>query len=97
LHNTPPVETGQLCSVFINQYLKIKIMFYYNNFWGMDFVWWCVWLIFLFWIFAVPYDIPFQRNRKNSPLDILKKRFAAGEIGPDDYNERKKIIEADLR
>nr|WP_255496260.1 SHOCT domain-containing protein [Mucilaginibacter sp. FT3.2] len=50
----------------------------------------------LFWIFATPYDIPFQRNKKNGPLDILQKRFASGEIGPEDYQERKKIIEADL-
>ncbi|WP_184549307.1 SHOCT domain-containing protein [Mucilaginibacter sp. FT3.2] len=71
-------------------------MFYYNNFWGMDFIWWCIWIMLLFWIFATPYDIPFQRNKKNGPLDILQKRFASGEIGPEDYQERKKIIEADL-
>ncbi|RKR84723.1 putative membrane protein [Mucilaginibacter gracilis] len=71
-------------------------MFYYNNFWGMDFIWWFIWIMLLIWIFAIPYDIPFQRNAKNSPLDILQKRFASGEISRDDYDERKKIILADL-
>lgn len=71
-------------------------MFYYNNFWGMDFIWWCVWIMLLFWIFATPYDIPFQRNKKNNPLDILQKRLAAGEIDKADYEERKKIILADI-
>lgn len=71
-------------------------MFYYNNFWGMDFIWWCVWIMLLIWIFATPYDIPFQRNKKSGPLDILQKRFASGEINKDDYEERKKIIMSDL-
>jgi len=28
-----------------------------------------------------------------TPLDALKRRFAAGEIGSDEYHERMKIIE----
>jgi putative membrane protein len=71
-------------------------MFYYNYFWGMDFIWWFLWIIMLVWIFAIPFDIPGQRNKKNSPLDILQQRFAAGEIGQDEYHERKKIIEMDF-
>ncbi len=70
-------------------------MFYYNNFWGMDFIWWFIWIMLLFWIFAVPYDIPFQRNRRLSPLDTLQRRFAAGDISPEEYHEKKKIIEMD--
>ena len=72
------------------------MVFYYNNFWGMDFIWWCIWIMMLVWIFATPYDIPFQRNKKDRPLDILQKRFAAGEINKGDYEERKKIIMSDL-
>jgi len=70
-------------------------MFYYNYFWGMDLIWWLLWIVLLVWIFAIPYDIPGQRNRSKSPLDVLQQRFAAGEIGPDEYHERKKIIEMD--
>ena len=47
-------------------------------------------------IFAVPYDIPFQRNKKSSPLDILQKRFASGEINKEEYYEKRKIIENEL-
>lgn len=47
----------------------------------------------LFWIFATPYTIPGQRARKDSPLDILKKRFASGEITKEEYQEKKKIVE----
>ena len=71
-------------------------MFYYGNFWGMNFIWWFIWIIILFWIFATPYNIPGQRLKKDSPLDILQKRFASGQITNDEYQERKKILEDDL-
>jgi putative membrane protein len=63
------------------------------HFWGMHLIWWFIWCIFLFWIFALPYDIPGQRAKKNTPLDILKKRYASGEITKEEYQEKKKIIE----
>lgn len=71
-------------------------MFYNNNYWGMGLIWWCAWIFMLVWIFAVPYNIPGQRNKKDGPLDVLLKRFASGEIGAEEYNERKKIIEMEL-
>ncbi|WP_394990465.1 SHOCT domain-containing protein [Emticicia sp.] len=63
------------------------------NFGGMHFIWWFVWAILLFWIFATPYNIPGQRSKKDSPLDILKRRFASGSINAEEYNERKRILE----
>lgn len=72
-------------------------MFYNGyHFWGMHLMWWFVWLILIIWIFATPYDIPYQKKRKNSALDILQKRFAAGEINKEQYQERKDIIEKNL-
>jgi putative membrane protein len=69
-------------------------MFYNGyNFWGMHLIWWIIWLFLLFWIFATPYSIPGERRRKDSPLDILKKRFAAGQITEREYWDGKKIIE----
>jgi len=64
-----------------------------GNYWGMNFVWWIIWIVMLFWIFALPYDIPFQRKRKDSALDILKRRLASGEISNEEYLEKKKILE----
>jgi putative membrane protein len=63
-----------------------------TNYWGMDLIWWLVWLVLLFWIFALPYNIPGQRYRKDTPLDILQKRFALGEITSDEYKEMKKSL-----
>jgi len=70
------------------------MMFYENNYWGMDFIWWCIWLVFLFWIFALPYQIPGQRHRKDTPLDILNRRFASGEISKEEFKERKDVLMA---
>ena len=47
----------------------------------------------LFWIFATPYQIPGQRFRPDSALDILKKRYAKGELNTEEYYGKKKIIE----
>jgi putative membrane protein len=50
----------------------------------------------LVWIFALPYDIPGQRKRKDSALQILRNRFAAGEITAKVYEDMKAIIKKDL-
>lgn len=63
------------------------------NFWGMHLVWWILWLILLVWIFATPYDIPGQRTNKETPLDILKRRLAKGEITKEEYTQLKAEIE----
>ena len=67
------------------------------HFWGMHLVWWFVWLIILFWIFAVPYNITGQRMKKDSALDILQRRFASGQIKTEEYQEMKKILERDSK
>ena len=64
----------------------------YYHFGGMHFAWWFIWGSLLFWIFATPYDIPGQRIRRDTPLEILKKRFASGQINEEEYQEKKKCL-----
>jgi putative membrane protein len=71
-------------------------MIYESYYWGMHLIWWFIWAGLLFWIFAVPYDIPGQRRRKDTALEILEKRFASVEINNEEYYERKKIIRNDI-
>jgi putative membrane protein len=71
-------------------------MFYNNYYGGMHFFWWFIWIGMLAWIFVIPYDIPFQRRRKDLPLDILQKRFASGEISASEYTEKRKIMQNNL-
>lgn len=68
-------------------------MFNENYYWGMNLIWWFIWMFLLVWIFAIPYDIPGQRRRKESALDILKKRLANGKINREEFQDLKKIIE----
>lgn len=71
-------------------------MHYYDgHFGGMHFIWWVIWLVFLIWIFLLPYNIPYQKTKKESPTDILKKRFAKGEISKEEYEESLKILNSD--
>jgi putative membrane protein len=64
-----------------------------GHYWGMHWFWWILWVIMIVWIFAIPADIPGQRKKKDSPLDVLKKRYAAGEIDTKEYEERKRVLE----
>jgi len=70
-------------------------MFFTALFFGMNILWWSIWLVLLVWIFLVPYDIPGQRNKKESPLDILQKRFARGAIDLKEYQRNKAVLEND--
>ena len=70
-------------------------MHIYNGYYfgGMQFIWWFIWMGLLCWIFLTPWGIPGERRKKDSPLDILKKRFASGAITKEHYLENKKILE----
>jgi len=63
------------------------------HFWGMHLIWWFIWIVLLFWIFATPYYVPGQQRKNDSPLYILKKRFASGQITTAEYLEKKKLLE----
>jgi putative membrane protein len=64
-------------------------MFYDMYYFGMNPIWWSVWMLILFWIFVTPYDIPGQRSRTETPFELLQKRFATGELSLQEYNELK--------
>lgn len=66
-----------------------------GHFGGMHLIWWIVWVVVLVWIFILPYDIPLQRTKKEDPLDILKRRFAEGEITKEEFEEFRKSLYSD--
>ncbi|MCK0178061.1 SHOCT domain-containing protein [Flavobacteriaceae bacterium S0862] len=67
-----------------------------GHFFGMHFLWWIVGLFVLIGIFWFLYEISFRGPKKDDSLQILKKRFASGKISKEEYEESKKILEADL-
>ncbi len=63
------------------------------NFGGMHFIEGILWAILLFWIFLTPNNILGQRGKKDSLLDILKKRYTSGSITTEEFKEKKQIID----
>lgn len=70
-------------------------MLHTSAFLGMDPLWWAVFLVILIWIFIVPFDIPGQRKKEDSPLEILKKRFAAGAITAEEFKRDSHLLKGD--
>lgn len=64
-----------------------------GHYWGMHIIWWVIWVILIIWIFATPWDIPGQRTKNETPLDLLKKRYAKGEISKEEYEDIKNTLQ----
>ena len=67
-------------------------MFYDHHFIGMHWLWWVISIVIILLItFNV---IPFRpkNDLKEAAIDILKIRFAKGEIEREEFEERKKIL-----
>ncbi len=73
------------------------MMYNSNYFWGMDLIWWFVWIFFMFIIFGMYSPVHRSRLGQDSALDLLQRRFASGEMTKEDYSERKQILENDLK
>lgn len=69
--------------------------FYDGHFGGMHLIWWIIWIVLMVWIFFTPYNIPYQRTKKEDPMNILKTRFAKGEITKEEFEESKKVLKSD--
>lgn len=65
------------------------------HFFGMHLFWWLFWILFIFILFGIFKPVPKSRAKEDSPLDILKKRLASGEITTEEYQEKKRLIEQD--
>ena len=72
-------------------------MFYDSGWFGMHMLWWLFWILLLTSFFSFVTPVPRKKARLNrlTPLDILQRRFAAGEITTEDYEERKARLERD--
>jgi len=71
---------------------------FYNGYYfgGMHIIWWVIWILFIIWVFVTPFFYGSVRNRDTS-YDILRKRFASGEITKEEYQEAKKVLEEDFQ
>lgn len=64
---------------------------------GMHGLWWIFWIVVivaLLFFFPRPNQ---TRRRRDGALELLQRRYAAGEISREEYEERKRTIESDVR
>lgn len=65
-------------------------------FFGMHLFWWLFWIVVIVAFFSLLTPVPKNQPRTGDPpLDILQRRFAAGEIGTEEYQQRKAILTRD--
>jgi len=71
-------------------------MFYRDGFfWGMHLIWWAIWILLLGWVFFAPSSTSYQEKEEDNPLELLKRRFAKGEITKEVYEQTKKLLKSD--
>lgn len=63
-------------------------------FWGMHLLWWLFWFALITVFFSLLTPVPRHKARE-TPLQILARRYAAGEISTEEYEERKSRLERD--
>ena len=59
----------------------------------MHLLWWIFWGLLLIVIFATPWLALGRRRKEESPLEILKRKYASGELSTEEYEERKAVLE----
>lgn len=66
------------------------------SFLGMHFIWWFVWFAFISLALTTYTPIPKnQLKRGVRALDILRRRYAAGQVSTEEYERRKVLLERD--
>jgi putative membrane protein len=75
------------------------MLWYHWTFFGMHFFWWLAWIALIIAFFSTMASAARRtgRLREEEPLGILQRRYAAGEITTQEYEERKRVIERDSR
>lgn len=63
---------------------------------GMHAFWWLFWITLFALLFATVTPVP-KRDAKSREraLDILRRRYAAGQFATEEYERRKAVLERD--
>ncbi|QKT05039.1 SHOCT domain-containing protein [Ectothiorhodospiraceae bacterium 2226] len=60
---------------------------------GMHALWWLFWVVLIVGvIFALLQGSGRREARRETPYEILQRRYAEGEISKDEYEERKRTL-----
>ena len=65
-------------------------------FFGMHFLWWAFWILLIGALFSTVTPVPKNQLRSGErALDILRRRYAAGQVSTEEYERRKAVLERD--
>ncbi len=64
-----------------------------GHFWGLHWIWWLCVIILVAWLFTKPWKNPGKNEKRDTPLDVLKEKFARGEISKEEYEEKAKDLQ----
>lgn len=67
-------------------------MFYNHHFIGMHWIWWIILTIVILLVVFNIIPVRSGANYSEDALEILKKRFARGEIEAEEFEEQKRLI-----
>jgi putative membrane protein len=75
------------------------MLWYHWTFFGMHFFWWLAWIALIIAFISTMASASRRtvRLRHDESFGILQRRYAAGEITTQEYEERKRVIERDSR
>ena len=63
---------------------------------GMHAFWWIFWVIVMVGVvLALARGAGGRARERETPLETLRRRYARGEVGTQEYEERKAILERD--
>lgn len=62
------------------------------HFYGMHLIWWAIWAVFILLVFTSTIKSSSKKLKEETPLDILNKRYASGEITQEEFEEKKKTL-----
>ena len=66
------------------------------SFVGMHLFWWLFWFALITTAFTTITPVPKSQLRSGErALDILRRRYAAGQVTTDEYERRKTVLERD--
>lgn len=64
---------------------------------GMHWFWWLFWIALVAVVFFSLWGAPVYRGKlpRETPREVLQRRLASGEISPEEYDKRKKLLDRD--
>jgi putative membrane protein len=64
---------------------------------GMHGLWWIFWLLIIGAVVYTGWGRPDEQHRRarETPLQVLQRRLASGELSTDEYEKRKALLDRD--